>query len=501
MRNLIALWSSFSMRRRLIVAAATLGVFLAIIGLARGLGRSDMALLYSGLDPAAAAEVVAAIEQQRSPFEVRGDAIYVPVESRDLLRMTLAGAGLPAAGAEGYELLDNLSGFGTTAQMFDAAYWRAKEGELARTILAVPGLRAVRVHISPPAGRAFQQGEPATAAVTVTMTSGSVSQQQAQAFRSLIAAAVPGLQPADVAVIDAVAGLIAAPDNAQMADTRQEDLRNRVRALLEARVGAGNAVVELAVENVTETETIHERRIDPDGRVAVSNDLSESSRRSQGNADGNVTVASNLPDGAANQDSSQNTSEDRESRNVTNYELSETSRELLRAPGAIRRLTVAVLVNEPTGPDATPRTTEELDALRELVESAVGFEAARGDVITLRAMSFVTPAALGTEAVAAPLRLFDAMQMIQWAVLAAVALVLGLFVLRPMLRPAPPVAELPPPLLDDPFPMAMALDNNFGTLDAPDPVARLTALISDRQDDSVRLLQAWVEDGRKPEHS
>ncbi|ADO43509.1 flagellar basal-body MS-ring/collar protein FliF [Ketogulonicigenium vulgare] len=499
MQNLLALWSGFSLRRRIILVAATLGIFLAVIGLARGVGRPDMALLYAGLDPAASAEVVAAVEQQRLPFEVRGDAIYVPAASRDLLRMTLAGAGLPAPGAQGYELLDNLSGFGTTAQMFDAAYWRAKEGELARTILAVPGLQAARVHISPPAARVFQQGEPATAAVTVTMASGSASQQQAQAFRSLIAAAVPGLDPGNVAVIDAKAGLIAAPDNAQLADTRQDELRNRVRSLLEARVGAGNAVVELAVETVTDTESIFERRLDPEGRVVVSNDVSETARRSQGNADGSVTVASNLPDGAANQEAGSSSSEDRESRNVTNYELSETSREVLRAPGAVRRLTVAVLVNEPTGPEAAPRAPDELEALRELVASAVGFDAARGDVITLRAMPFVAPPVLGTEAVAAPARLFDPMQLVQFGALALVALILGLFVLRPLLRPKPQVDSLPP-LLDDSFAMAMPMADGFAALDAPDPVARLTALIADRQEDSVRLLQSWVEDGRKPDH-
>ena len=76
---------------------------------------------------------------------------------RDLLRNELAAGGLPASNGDGYELLDSMSGFGTTAQMFDAAYWRAKEGELARTILANPDVRAARVHISAVSGRTFDR--------------------------------------------------------------------------------------------------------------------------------------------------------------------------------------------------------------------------------------------------------------------------------------------------------------------------------------------------------
>lgn len=100
--------------------------------------QPSMTLLYSGLEPGAAGEVVQALEQRGVVHEVRGRAIYVESGQRDELRMTLASEGLPQNNSKGYELLDTLSGFGTTAQMFDAAYWRAKEGELARTNRVVP---------------------------------------------------------------------------------------------------------------------------------------------------------------------------------------------------------------------------------------------------------------------------------------------------------------------------------------------------------------------------
>ena len=97
-----------------------------------------MAMLYSGLDATAAGEVVAELEAEGVAFEVDGAAILVDAAARDRIRMQLAAKGLPAGGPAGYEILDSLSGFGTTSQMFDAAYWRAKEGELARTITGSP---------------------------------------------------------------------------------------------------------------------------------------------------------------------------------------------------------------------------------------------------------------------------------------------------------------------------------------------------------------------------
>ena len=114
-----------------------------------------MTLLYAGLDPAAAGEVITALEQRGIAYSVQGDAIYVDGSKRDQSRMALAQEGLPKGGGAGYELLDDLNGFGTTAQMFDAAYWRAKEGELARTILVIPQVRAARVHLANQQSRPF----------------------------------------------------------------------------------------------------------------------------------------------------------------------------------------------------------------------------------------------------------------------------------------------------------------------------------------------------------
>ena len=515
----MSVWSNLSAGRKLIAVLATIAMFATVFALSRGASNQPMALLYAGLEERAAGEVVTALEQQGVPFEVRGTGIYVPVQQRDQLRMNLAGQGLPANSAQGYELLDSLTGFGTTSQMFDAAYWRAKEGELARTILASPHIRYARVHISTPTNRPFQREDRPTAAVTVGTGAGSLSPSQADALRYLVASSVSGLSPDDVAVIDDEGGLISrANESSQQSQQALSDaLRMRAERLLEARVGLGNAVVEISVETVTETETLLERRIDPESRVAISTEVEERSNTSNDSRGGDVTVASNLPAGDAANGGGSATSEDSETRSLTNYEVSETSREIQRTPGAVRRLTVAVLVNDTSGVDAngeairTPRDEEELAALSALVASAVGLDTERGDEITIRSMSFEPIEALGTEAVETPAIPLDMMTLIQIGVLALVALILGLFVVRPILSPPKTAVALPPPggnpgdLTNGSgaYPPQIA---NAMTIDAEaeptgDPVTRLRKLIDERQDETIQILQSWIEEPDEKERA
>ncbi len=172
MTTLTELWSGMDGRRRgfLIGGLAALAVILVI--LTRLATAPSYELLYAGLDPAAASDVVAAVEARGVPYRVQGDTILVDSRERDALRMALAGEGLPANGAAGYELLDGLSGFGTTSQMFDAAYWRAREGELARTIISSPRIRAARVHIANPGADPFQPARDVTASVALRPAAG-----------------------------------------------------------------------------------------------------------------------------------------------------------------------------------------------------------------------------------------------------------------------------------------------------------------------------------------
>ncbi|NJS39473.1 MAG: flagellar M-ring protein FliF [Rhodobacteraceae bacterium] len=528
MQNVVALWSSLDIRRRLIIVGATVAMFLAILGLSRMASQPDMVLLYAGLEPAAAGEVVAALDQRGIVHRVTGDSIFVDAAQRDSLRMALASEGLPAAGGGGYELLDNLSGFGTTSQMFDAAYLRAKEGELARTLLALPEIRAARVHIASAPARAFQPETQASASVTVTTVSGNLSEAQARAIRHLVASAVAGMTPEAVQIIDTVAGLIGGQETADFdsgdAADRAAIIKGNVERLLAARMGPGKSVVEVAVDLVSERESITERTFDPQGRVAISSETEERTGSST-EPGGDVTVASNLPEGDAAA-GGQGQSQSSETRERVNYEVSETQREVLRSPGATRRLTVAVMVDGvvTTAADGTrswaPRSEEELATLRELVASAVGLDEARGDVLTLKSLEFQElPVPEGSVAEAGFLPAMgplDVLSMVQTAVLAVVALVLGLFVIRPILTSAANRPALASPATPLALPgvggySGVALDGEVETGYAipgypgqktsdmaavegeEDPATRLRRLIEKRQTESIEILRGWME--------
>ncbi|MEL7256594.1 MAG: flagellar M-ring protein FliF C-terminal domain-containing protein [Pseudomonadota bacterium] len=305
--------------------------------------------------------------------------------------------------------------------------------------------------------------------------------------------------------------------------------------MLEARVGPGNAVVEVSVENVTKSESLRETVIDPESRVAISTDTEEVSNTAADQGGSGVTVASNLPDGDAGGAES-SSSETSETRERINYEVSQTERQVTLIPGAIKRLTVAVLVNGIFETDAQgveqfqDRSEEELSALKELVASAVGFDEARGDVITLKTMQFELAATQGTDAQSSFISNFamDWMALIKSAILGLVALVLGVFVIRPLLsRPTSsdtPLLEaaaqsLPETNLEgapslvgeidtgDVSAESMTLissgDNGSGFIggdslpalqsNTEDPVERLRLMIGERQDETVEILRNWLE--------
>ncbi|WP_289040501.1 flagellar basal-body MS-ring/collar protein FliF [uncultured Aliiroseovarius sp.] len=536
MQQIASVWASLDMRKRLIVVASTIAMFVAVIGLSRMASSPQMILLYAGLESGAAGDVVNALEARGVQYEIRGGSIFVDTAQRDSLRMTLASEGLPANGAKGYELLDGLSGFGTTSQMFDAAYWRAKEGELARTIVASPLIQNARVHIANTPSQQFRVRNQPAASVTVTTASGTLPSSQATALKFLVASAVPGLSPDRVSIIDSRGGLIASGDEKadlnNLSSDRAMMLKQNVERLLEARVGFGNAVVELNLETATEQESIRERRFDPEARVAVSTDTLETSNSAKDSESAGVTVASNLPDGDAGGagNSSSNTSETRER---INYEVSETTREVVTTPGAVKRLTVAVLIDGIRTTDGagnevwTPRAEDELTNLRELVAGAVGYNEARGDQITIKSLQFEPVPALGSSPASGILSgmAIDVMSLVQMAVLTIVALVLGLFVLRPIFA-APRVTEseaaagalpgpsedvaantdtagLPKPGQNAPTdfpvllgaaPSAEVISPDQTDITGPDPVERLRNLIAERQSDTVEILRGWMED-------
>lgn len=492
-------------QRQLVLGGAVISVILAMLLLVRGALNDPFTLLYAGLEPRKAGEIVQALDQRNIPYEIREGSILVPLGVRDEIRFALAQDGLPKQSVQGYELLDDVNGFSITSEMYKASYWRAKEGELTRTILAIPGVDAARVHIGANLRTGFSRsGTVPTASVTLS-TVRDLSQSQAEAIQFLVALAVAGLNPDDVAVIDSEKGIIAGPNAGDTASPSlaAEDMASavetKVAQLLEARVGSGNVRVSVSVDVTRDVERISEVRFDPDSRVVRQRTTSDRNDTSAGNGQpGAITVASNLPveagQGGTRSSSSKNSSE------TIAYELNEVRTETQRLPGEVRRMSVAVLINETAlNIDATGTdTAQQLELLaaefQELISSAAGLDPRRGDNVTVEMMPFSEPNV--DEGLRPSPGLIERLverhmwQAVQAVFLLIVVLALGLGVIRPVLSPG---SSAQGKSQNGGSQDADTLDEEFAT----DPFEFLKNYTRDREDQAASVLQDWLNDEQK----
>jgi len=483
------------------LAASVLAVVLVMTFMVRGAMQQPMALLYSGLDAEHTGEIIEDLEKRGTSYEIRGDAIFVAQDQRDAVRFALARDGLPRQSVKGYELLDDVNGFSVTSEMYNAAYWRAKEGELTRTILSIPGVKEARVHIGASLRSGFARTEPAQTASVTLATAYDLTGNQAEAIQYLVALAVSGLKPDEVAVIDIKKGILAGPgtNNAEQpaaqAGTQEGALEDKILRLLEARVGTGNARVSVSVDVSHERQKTSAVMYDPDSRVVRNRTTGDTSEQSGGSTNA-VTAASNLPQPVGASGGGSTNSTTRNSSETVSYEINETRTETERLPGEVQRISIAVLLNQavlgidPAAADAQEKTEQMVNDMRQLVTSAAGLDTSRGDNLTVELMPFQTPAA--EEMVAAPSLVSKLMERYMWSgikilVLGLVVIVLALGVVRPLLK------QVPPPKVEAGMPGSDA----FAADGTVDPFVSLKDYTSERQDEAAAILQEWLNEDRK----
>lgn len=512
------------MQNRVLSIVSVLATITALYFLVAATLKTKTDLLYSGLDPAAAGEIIAKLETMDVVYDVKGNSIYADKSRRDSLRLELAREGLPRQNTVGYELFDDMNSFAMTSDMFNTAYWRAKEGELARTLLAMPSIRSARVHLGTQKSSGFaSQASAKSASVTIT-TSGALGPAQAKAIQYLTALAVSGLNPSDVAVIDVRHGVIAGPgtgnesENGAMLEVeRAAQIKQNLLSLLEARVGVGNARVNVSLDIDREHTTTAERTFDPESRVLKSQTTNETTDTSSG-SNSSVTVASNLPEGDAGGGSS--SSERSETSETVTYEISEIVRNTEMLPGQIKRMTVAVLINDIVSRDEngeqtiTARSPEELSVLQGLVSAAAGLDETRGDKLELKSLSFSQRDI--PDLVERPSLVEQFLERYLWStvqtgLLALVILVLGLFVVKPLLtqRQDDETPGLAPMSLDGPRqntasslePLAITGQvpgeqlriGSSESANSSDPIEQLKAATTEQSVDAADLLASWLD--------
>jgi flagellar M-ring protein FliF len=433
------------------VAAVTLGL-LAFLALRAA--EPPMALLYGELEQRDAAQVVAALERQRIPHRIGGGGTQVLVPEADVprVRLLLAREGLPSGGSVGYEIFDRGESLTTTPFQQDMNRLRALEGELSRTIRGLAGVRNARVHLVLPRREPFsrERGE-AQASVVLTMLGAQrLDREGVQAVLHLVSTAVPGLRPQNISIVDsrgellarggqALAGPAAAQGAEELRRTQELRMARAVEELLERILGAGRVRAEAAVEIDFDRVQTVEERFDPENQVPRSTQsTTETNRTSE---PGNVSVQNQLP-GADPQAAGPRTEQSRQEE-TTNFEIGRVTRNTTRDQPAVRRVSLAVLVDGVWEPQASgppqwrERTTDEMQRIAALARSAVGFDERRGDRVEVVSLRFAEPppadpapqgfVILGQ---VVPTALLG--RIVESAILAVVALAAILLLLRPL---------------------------------------------------------------------
>ncbi len=436
------------------MGAVALGLLALLAVMIMRAGSGDqMALLYGDLDPRDASQIIDKLNQRHVPYHLGGGGgeILIPADQVPESRMLLAKDGLPSGGSIGYELFDRGDGYLFSAFQQKISETRAMEGELARTILAIHGIRAARVHLVLPHREPFARDQQeAQASVMLTMVGAQrLDKEGVQAILNLVAAAVPGLRINNIALVDARGDLLASAGQpvTQLSEAASADgirratemrLSRAVEDMLEKTLGPGRVRAEASVrmnfDKVNETK----EQFDPDGQVPRSTQTVNSTSKTT-EANQAVTAQNNLPNADAGAPG--NGSQEGRQEETTNFEIGKTVRTLITEQPRIDRISLAVMVDGTVqaGADGKPawqpRSTEDLARITALVKSAIGFDEKRGDQVDVVSMRFVTDDAAVPDnggLLGLHLEKPDFMHLAQTALFGVIGLLALLLVLRPM---------------------------------------------------------------------
>lgn len=495
------------------------------------MGGEEKALLFAGVDMREAGQITQRLEAADIPFELRGDGSSIFVARSRVLeaRMMLSAEGLPSRGSIGYEIFDEPDALGQTQFQQNINRLRALEGELARTIASLEGIASARVHLVLPERQLFaRETEQPSASIVLQLRRDALTPDQVRAIRNLVASATPGLNANRVTILDETGRLLAAASTeegavAEGVDARQAAVEERIRRtvtdIVEGVVGQGNARVQVSAEmdfsRVSETS----ERYDPEGRVVRSTSTTEETSTNGGRG-GAASSGVNVPDTTAGAASSAAGPANASSQETVNYEISRTTRTEVSEGGRIRRLSVAVAVDGVTTPgegeNAQPqyqaRSEQEMQRLTQLVRSAVGFNAERGDTVEVVNTQFARPpppAAAGEPGMLASLGNLDVMRIIEIVAALIAALAFVFFVLRPLIGglmrgganagavPALPGAAGAAAL---PAPDGTAADHDESGINVAEiggrmrqsSVKKMAEVVNQHPDESAQIIRGWL---------
>ena len=448
------------------VAAGAIAVIAAVMMM---MSKQPNELLLSNVDPKESAAATQALDTAGIKYETKSDGstIYVARDKVNAARQLIFTKGLVTSGSVGYEIFDTGSALGQTDFVQQLNRQRALQGELERTISGWDGVHAARVHLVMPKRQLFEEdAEKPTAAVSISMGR-EPSADMVRAIQNLVAGSVSGMKPEAVSVMDQHGKTLSSGNDGSLAGKVAQDAKSEAEAriaktvqdMVDGVLGPGKARVKVTANLDLNRVTTQERKFDPDGQVIRSESTNANNASETKNDDtGGVTSTQNIPGQTPNGFQPVGSKQD-SNESVTNYEISESTKTTVQEPGSVLSQAVSVAVDGVTalpGKDGkpgayTPRSPEEMAQLEQLVKTAVGFNAARGDQVSVVNVRFVQPEeqGLGKSGLLDGLDKNDLMRIAELGVLAVVALLILLFAVRPFLK-----SLMSPP----PTPLGMALN-------------------------------------------
>jgi flagellar M-ring protein FliF len=408
-RQLQDIWGHLGASQRVSVVIASGVLLVGIATVTWWSSRADYSLLYGKLSDTEAARVISALDDAKIPYRTGGGSILVPAEKVHMVRMQLAGKGIPRSDGVGFEIFDKPN-FGISDFVQRANYVRALQGELARTIAQIDEVESARVMVVMPENRLLiDKDKHPTASVFIRLRgNGQLSPQAVNSIRFLVANSVEGLKPNHVSVVDNQGNVLS--ENVEndsligMTATQLDARRNleqylsrKAEGMLEKVLGPGQALVRVAAEINFDTVQRTEEKYDPENQVIKSQTKDESNEDSTTSSNNEaVGISANTPgptNATAQANSPLSNTKNKKITGTTEYENSKITSNVMQVAGGLKRLSAAVTVAaklEGTGTAAktVARTPEEIEKIKRIVTNALGTDTTRGDQITVEEMPF-----------------------------------------------------------------------------------------------------------------
>lgn len=525
--------------RRLAIMGGIAALVIIVLGVASMyLNRPVYETLYVGLERSDVNQIGLVMGEAGLEFDVGSDGttVLVPAGKTAQARMLLAEKGLPTSANAGYELFDNVGSLGLTSFMQQITRVRALEGEIARTLQSIQGIKAARVHLVMAERASFRQDQQEPSASVVIRTSGMDAVKSASAIRYLVAAAVPGLNADKVTVMDSSGQLLAAGDDPNNTSasrsigierTVESQIEENIRRALTPYLGPDNFRASVRAEVNTDTRQTEETIFDPESRVERSVQVVRANETaSQRSSTAPASVDQALPDAEPTTTAGPESSENNERKEeITNYEMNSKRIATVSNGYSLTRMSIAVVVNRQRlatilGEGATEeQITARIEEIRKMVASSAGFSEVRGDVITVSSVEFVD--GLDGVEIVEP-GFLDSIGTHTGTLINAAAFIVVVFLvvwfgLKPMTTALirPPVAAIASPTFDEvqralPSPEAApaALSDGGGGASAdgprsnpiddlrkklkPNPQERLARMVDLNEERTAQILRKWT---------